>query len=207
MFVCKPEFRPLTKNLTFKARTHDTKPSPCMKMLGSHISHDLINDREVSQIIPILDNRINQFERLKSYTNFETRLQFSNAYIIGRLVYMMPTYTNFTNQQKDRLHRVLMRTARMTLNSYCFKKSIDYILGCCKWVDIDEMIKSAALKFINNLLLKQKPGELYSKLKVNKRACSHISFTNNLFPKSSWRKPMLLYIGVSYYNQLLAHIN
>ena len=139
-----------------------------MRELKYSISTELSWQRPILHTFYLLlDNRINQFERLKSYTNFETRLQFSNAYIIGRLV-SMPTYTNFTNQQKDRLHRVLMRTARMTLNSYCFKKSIDYILGRCTWVDIDKMIKSAALKFINNLLLIQKPGELYSKLKVTK---------------------------------------
>ena len=101
-----------------------------MKILGSYISHDLTNDREVSQIIPILDNRINQFERLKSYTNFETRLQFSNAYIIGRLVYMMPMYTNFTNQQKDTLHRVLMRTPRNRIptSQECLQKNSERYL-------------------------------------------------------------------------------
>ena len=166
------------------------------------MTYDLSNDREVSQLIPILNNRINQFEKLKAHTNFETRLQFSNAYIIGRLVYMMPTYTNLTGKLKDKLHKVLMRTAKMTLNSYFFKKEIDYILGRCKWVDIDEMIKMSALKFINNLLISQKPGGYYSKLKLNRRACSDISFQCDSFPKTTDFKLTILYRGISYYNQL-----
>ena len=107
---------------------------------------------------------------------------------------MMPTYTNLNNNQKDRIHRLIMRTARMTLNSYCFKKSVDFILGSCNWMDINEMIKLSAVKFINNLLIKQKPEYLYSKLKISRRVCSKISFYR--FPKSSSLKNTVLYRGI-----------
>ena len=88
----------------------------------------------------------------------------------------------------------------MTINSYCFKKSIDYILGCCNWVDINEMIKMSSLKFINNMLVTQKPGTLYSKIKLNKRTCADLSFYS--FPKLEGLKSTLLYKGIFYYNQL-----
>ena len=200
MFVSKTKFRPVTKSITFKAKGHEIKPVPSLKILGSYVSHDLSQEREVSQLLPLLNHRINQFEKLKSFTDFHTRLQFSNSYILGRLQYMMPTYTNLNKNQKDRLHKILMRTARMTLNSYCFKKSIDFILGCCKWVDIDEMIKLSSVKFINNMLVSQKPGTMYSKIKINKRSCANLSFY--VFPKSTGLKSTLLYRGIHYYNQL-----
>ena len=88
----------------------------------------------------------------------------------------------------------------MTLNSYCFKKSIDYILGKCRWVDINEMIKLSSLKFINTMVLTGKPGYLYSQIKINKRACAPLSFHS--YPKSNALKNTLLYKGISYYNQL-----
>ena len=88
----------------------------------------------------------------------------------------------------------------MTLNSYCYKKSIEFILGSCKWLDINEMIKFASIKFINNLVVSKKPGELYSMLKFGKRSCSNISFY--YFPKTSGFKSTLLYRGIMYYNQL-----
>ena len=47
----------------------------------------------------IKNNRINQFEKLGKYTNFKTRLQFMNAYVQGRLTYMLATYTNLNNDQ------------------------------------------------------------------------------------------------------------
>ena len=203
MFVSKPKLRPLTKCLAFKACSHVIKPQLSLKVLGSYISHDLSNDRELSQLIPILNNRINEFEKLKQHTDFHTRLQFSNSYVIGRLIYMMPTYTNLNCSQRNRIHKILMRTARMTLNSYCFKNSIDFILGSCNWVDVDEMIKMSTLKFINNMLITQTPGTLYSKLKINKRTCSNISF--KYFPKLAGFRCTVLYRGISYYNQLPTH--
>ena len=109
MFISKPKYRNVTKYLTFKAKDHEIKPAPCLNILGSYISHDLSNEREICQLIPLLNNRINQLEKLKSFTDFKTRLQFSNAYIIGRLTYMMPTYTNLNGNQKERLHRLIMR--------------------------------------------------------------------------------------------------
>ena len=200
MFVSKAKLRPATKFITFKAKGHEIKPMPSLKILGSYVSHDLSQEREISQLLPLLNHRINQFEKLKSFTDFNTRLQFSNSYILGRLQYMMPTYTTLNKSQKDRVHKILMRTARMTLNSYCFKKSIDYILGKCKWVDVDEMIKLSSLKFINNMLVTQKPGTLYSKVKINKRSCADLSFY--VFPKSRELKSTLLYRGIRYFNQL-----
>ena len=107
----------------------------------------------------------------------------------------MPTYTNLNINQKSRLHKLLMRTARMTINSYCFKKSIDFILGSCKWEDVNEMIKLSSLKFINNMLITQKPGTLYSNIKTNKRTCADISFHS--FPRLGGFKSTLLYKGIS----------
>merc|ERR1711954_289343 len=83
-------------------------------------------------------------------------------------------------------------------------KSIDYILGSCNWVDVNEMIKMSARKFINNILFNQKPGTLYSELKINKRACSNISF--HYFPKSAGFKCTILFKGINIYNQLPTNI-
>ena len=200
MFISKPKYKIMTKCFSFKANGYDIKPVPSLKILGSYLSHDLSNEREISQIIPLLNNRINQLEKLKDHTDFQTRLQFSNSYIIGRLIYMMPLYTNLNCNQRDRLHKVLMRTARMILNSYCFKKSIEYILGKCNWFDINEMIKLSSIKFINNLLITQKPLGLYSNIKINDRVSAPISFYS--YPKSSTYKCTLLYKGIAYYNKL-----
>ena len=49
MFVSKPKLRPMTKNLTFKACSYVIKPQLSLKVLGSYLSHDLSNERELSQ--------------------------------------------------------------------------------------------------------------------------------------------------------------
>ena len=204
MFISKPKYETITKHFSFKAGVHNIKPVTSLKILGSYVSHDLSNEREICQIIPLLNNRINLFEKLKKYTDFKTRLQFANSYIIGRLIYMMPTYTNLNGSQKGRLHKIVMRAARMTLNSYCFRKSINFILGKCNWLDINKMIKLSSVKFINNVLITQKPWGLYSNIKLNRRACAQLSFYS--FPKSNARKATLLYQGISFYNQLPSYL-
>ena len=112
----------------------------------------------------------------------------------------MPTYTNLTCNQKARLHKVLMRTARMSLNSYCYKKSIDYILWKCNWVDIDKMIKLTSLKFINNMLLTKKPGYLFSQLKLNKRASPDNFVVSEQKSEIFQRSPKILSVLLSWIN-------
>ena len=56
------------------------------------------------------------------------------------------------------------------------------------------MIKMSSLKFINNMLVTQKP------IKLNKRTCADLSFYS--FPKLEGLKSTLLYKGIFYYNQL-----
>ena len=112
----------------------------------------------------------------------------------------MPTYTNLNKCQKDKLHKIIMRMGRMTLNSYCFKKSIEYILGQCNWFDINEMIKLSSLKFIHQVITSANPPTLYSKLKLNKRSCSDISFFR--FPKQKAFKNTVLFKGIYYYNKI-----
>ena len=63
MFVSKPKSRPLTKYFSFKAKTHEIKPVTSLKILGSYLSYDLSQEREISQLIQVLNNRINQFEK------------------------------------------------------------------------------------------------------------------------------------------------
>ena len=102
LFVCKPKFKHITKYFSFVTKDFEIKPVPTLKVLGSFISQDLSQEREISQLIPQLNNRINDFEKLNQFTDFHRRLQFSNSYIIGRLIYMMPTYTNLSKSMKGR---------------------------------------------------------------------------------------------------------
>ena len=152
-----------------------------------------------------MNNRINQFEKLAKYTDFRTRLQFMNAFIQGRLSYMIATYTNLNEKQINKIHKVIMRAARLCLQSYCFKERTNSILDRCHWRDAKETIIIANLKFIHNLIINKKPEYLYNQLKFGRRSCSQISFYD--IPSSAKRKNTLLYQGINWYNKLPMYLN
>ena len=64
------------------------KPSNNIKILGIILSNDATWDTEIGKLCATLHNRIHNINKLKKYTNFETRLNFINAFVIGKLRYM-----------------------------------------------------------------------------------------------------------------------
>ena len=48
-----------------------------------------------------------------------------------------------------------MKSVRTAIGDYCFKKSTNYILQKCKWMNIDDMIMFSGLVSINNLIIKK----------------------------------------------------
>jgi len=92
-----------------------------------------------------LHQRIHTIRQLTPLTTFHTRLQFIKSLVIGKLSYALPIYTQITQCQTIKLHRVIMAAARVIIGSYRFKKSISYILDKCKLLDAKDMIAYSAL--------------------------------------------------------------
>ena len=45
-----------------------------------------------------------------------------NAFVMGKLTYMLPLYMNAPSYLIDKLHKVVMTAARVAIGSYCPKK-------------------------------------------------------------------------------------
>ena len=149
MLSGKPKLIEKLKNITLIADDNNIiRQTFSIIILGSILTPDFSQEREICAFIPPLNNRINQFEKLAKFTDFKTRLQFLNAYVQGRISYMLATYSNINNDQIHKIHKIVMRAARMCLQSYCFKQSIKSILDRCKWVDVKESIIISTLKEI-----------------------------------------------------------
>ena len=65
----------------------------------------------------LLHNRVYNINKLKQFTNFHTRLQFMNAYVIGKLRYMLPLYTQANNENINKIHKMIMRLATLAVDS------------------------------------------------------------------------------------------
>ena len=123
-------------------------------------------DAEVNKLSGILHNRINNIRKISKYTDFKSRLSFMNAYVLGKLNYMLPLYNNLPGYLVRKLHKIVMTAARVIIGNYCFKISNIYILGKCGWMDIKYMIIKRSLCYIHNVLTNKAPKcimELYRK--------------------------------------------
>ena len=83
---------------------------------------DLSNKTEINKPVSTLHYRLNELNKISQYTDFKTRLAFVNSHVIGKLTYRLPLYMHCTAQNIDKLHKVLMKSARLCIGSYCFKK-------------------------------------------------------------------------------------
>ena len=200
MVVHKPKHDKEFQNFYFMAKSYKIKKMFKMKILGSLISSDLGLDPEINLLVSTLSERINGIRKITPYTDEKTRLQFANSFIISRLNYMLAMYTNLNEKQNNKLHKIIMTTARAVIGSYCFKISIDKILKRCKWLKIQDQIKHSALKFIHNVVTLKKPKSLSNILKFNSRSTAKISF--NYFAKSKRLRNSLIFKGTRLYNNL-----
>ena len=58
--------------------------------------------------------RVYNLNRLNQYINFHTKLQFMNGYVIGKLRYMLPLYTQANNNNNlNKIHKLIMRAAKV----------------------------------------------------------------------------------------------
>ena len=80
--------RYIFKIFKINAKTHIINQSKVLKILGTYISNDLSLDNEIGKLWATLHNRVQRvynLNKLNQYTNFHTRLQFMNGYVIGKL--------------------------------------------------------------------------------------------------------------------------
>ena len=92
------------KNFTFLAGKDTIKNSNSIKILGTIIQNDLRLDKTINKLTSELHNRIHNIRTLTPYTNFNTRYKFLNAFVIGKLNYMVPIYSTATKDNLNKLH-------------------------------------------------------------------------------------------------------
>ena len=81
-------------------------------------------DKTINKLCSELHNKIHNIRKLTPYTNFNTRAKFLNAFVMGKLNYMVPIYSLATQANLKKLHKVIMTAARAAVGNYCFKRYI-----------------------------------------------------------------------------------
>ena len=159
-------------------------------------------DTEISKLSSNLHNRIHGIRKLTTFTNFHTRLQFTNGFIIGKLRYMLPLYMNSTKDNIGRLHKVLMTAARAAIGSYCCKKSTLQILSKCNWIPIQKLIIHSAINVIHSVINIKKPIALLNLINIGHetRPCKEV--VPKYIPKGTWYLKFYMVQGLKIYNKI-----
>lgn len=200
LLVYKNKHKENLKHFYFKAEQFKITPKKVIKILGAHLRADLKLDTQIGKLVGQLHNRIYELKKISKFTNFQTRLQFINAHVIGKLTYLLPLYSQADKPMLNKLHKILTTAARCAIGHYCFKKSITYMLNKCKWLEIDKMISYASLKLIHNIIINKMPKSIYDLFKINRRSVVDINL--KYVPKTRNYKQFYICKELKNYNKL-----
>ena len=84
MIVSKRKNNTFFKKFTFTAGTDTICNKNSMKILGTMVQNDLGLDKEINKLSSTLHNRICNIKKVTKFTNFFTRLNFLNGYVMGK---------------------------------------------------------------------------------------------------------------------------
>ena len=83
----------------------------------------LNNKAEVNNLIKRIEYRTTMIRKLKNFTTITMRKMISNTVIIGKMNYMLPTYSNLSEIQLQKLHVVMMKAAKAMIGLPCYRWS------------------------------------------------------------------------------------
>ena len=206
LLVYKNKHKNVLKNFKFHAGRDVITPKSSLKILGFILQNDLKTDKDIGKLAGQLHNRMNKIRTITKFTNFQTRLKFLNAFVIGKMNYMLPIYSLSDKTNIQKLHKILTTAGRTAIGSYCFKKSVSYILSKCKWLDIESMIYYSSINIIHKILIQKTPNSIYNLFRNpnNKRSVSEV--TPNYIPTTKKYRKFYIYKYIKQYNELDSYI-
>ena len=140
MIIPKQNSKTEWKKETFQVDGNQLKTNKTIKILGNIMNPQLNNEAEINNLIKSLEYRTTMIRRIKNFTTMITRKKIANAVIIGKLNYMMPTYTNLTEIQRQKIHVILMKAAKATIGLPCYRWTNQRILETVGWIPLKAMI-------------------------------------------------------------------
>ena len=127
MLTFRKNMKDKFKKFTFMANNDEISNKPTIKILGMILRNNMDWETQIGTFCSNLHHRIHNIKNITKYTDFKTRLQLVKSFVVGKLIYCMPLYSQINRSQETKIHRVIMSSARTAIGSFCFKKSISYI--------------------------------------------------------------------------------
>ena len=162
MTIAKRGLRVLADKVYVKALNYIIKPKEKTRILGYIISNNLSHDCYINHIISKINFRIHVFCKIKQYLPANYRKTLNTATILSLFYYILPLLINCTTKQLSTLNTLLLKAARVTIGSPCFKWSTLKILNSCKWPTIYQLLTKSSLSFIHSIVYNIPPDKILS---------------------------------------------
>ena len=120
--------------------------------------------------------------------------------MISKIFYMLPLLSAANKEQLQKIHNLIMFSARTILGSYCFKVSCKNIINQINCLSANQLIKWSIIKSIHKILYNKSPRNIYEFFKINKRQCALLA--PKVYPKSKFSREFFLYKGIELYNSM-----
>ena len=164
------------------------------------MNNGLTNENEVNKLHLQLQNILNCLKTLGRCSTMKVRLQLANAAFMGRLNYMLPTYTNLTSLQYSKIHTVMMKMARWTKGEYVPRERNSSILKTLNWLPLKQMIIVSGIKVMHNIIQTKESTSLYEMLRIPRRKTAQIGMKR--YPKKMKLSKKMMYLTLKEYNKL-----
>merc|ERR1712240_403560 len=199
MLSHRPKFNNMLSNFIFMTGNDLIKNKTCIKILGFTIRNNLDLTTQIGNVCSNLHYRLHNIRQLTNITSMKTRLVFIKSLVLGKLLYAIPLYTQVTLKQLNMIHKVIMTSARVSIGSYCFKKSTKYILDKCNILNVKQMIIFSTLIFINKLIQYRVPQSILELYNVTN---NYTKYKPKCKPKSKKFKNHVINRGIQIFNNI-----
>ena len=95
-----------------------------------------------------------------------------------------------------------MTAARGAIGSYCFKKSVRYILDKCKWYDIKDLILISSLNTIHKITINKYPPCMTQLFKNPEKMRKGSTIATKYIPLSVKMSKFFIYKYIKTYNNI-----
>ena len=132
LIIKKPRLDNLMKNFYFKAENKVVRAQFKIKILGTWIQNDMKLDSDINKLSSTLHNRINIIKKINKYTDFNSRLNFINGFVMGKLNYMIPMYNKLYDNLLHYIYMHLLKVPASLSYFHLHKKNMRSFTKACK---------------------------------------------------------------------------
>ena len=188
MILEKQKSRKTKTKINVVVKGEEIKPKSQIKILGFRTTENLSMDEQANNLIMQVNNKLNAVKNVEKYMDFKTRLRYADSHIISLINYGLPLYLNENQNVKDKIYKIILKSARWVHGNYCYKQSCRKILGSLNWKLPDEQIEDAAARFFHKVVTYKEPEDIYSlvrypRSRINAEVSMKIIAKNKPFSK------------------------